>query len=202
MESDKAFAPSTARYINLFHLFFETLALSTFIPEFRCIAGADVCNRKAVFSRVHASIDALLGDTHADAARGRFLLGITCLRLFGLVRHWKQMWINNTFRPVKREGFEKWLFPRTKQDSDSMVLSRPAKIKRKYSKSKKMVRRGRSVTSNFVLLRILFGCHVLICIFSLILRTITKVLWIRVMTTAIISLHHRKKTKDLRMRLR
>lgn len=139
IESDKAFAPSTARHINWFHLVFETLALSTFIPEFRCIADSNVCNRKTMFSRVQASMDSVLGDTHADAARGRFLLGITVLRLFGLVRHWKQMWINNTFRPVKREGFEKWLFPKRSGGSDSIVMSRPTKSKKK-NKKKKMVR--------------------------------------------------------------
>jgi hypothetical protein len=110
IESDKAFAPSTARYINRFHLIFETFGLLTFFPEFRCLLQEDVCNRNSLFSRVRASTDAVLGDTHADSARGRFLLGITALRFFGVVRHWKQMWITNTFRAVKVEGIVKLIY--------------------------------------------------------------------------------------------
>ena len=111
IESDKAYAPSTARHINRFHLVFEALGLLTFVPEFRCaIEGDNVCNRSTTFSRVRASTDAVLGDTHADAARGQFLLGLTALRFFGVVRHWKQMWINNTFRAVKVEGIVKLIY--------------------------------------------------------------------------------------------
>jgi hypothetical protein len=110
IESDKAFAPSTARYINRFHLVFEFFGLLTFLPEFRCLVQEDVCYRDSRFSRVRASTDAVLGDTHAAAARGRFLLGITALRFFGVVRHWKQMWIQNTFRPVEAEGVVKLVY--------------------------------------------------------------------------------------------
>jgi hypothetical protein len=116
IKSDKAFAPSTARYISNFHLFFEFLALVTYIPEFQCAGDADSsCTRGALLSRVRASAHAILGPTHGDAAWGRFVLGLSSLRFFGVVRHWKQMWINNTFHPTKREGIEKWLFPREKE---------------------------------------------------------------------------------------
>jgi hypothetical protein len=132
--SDKAFAPSVARHINRFHLIFEFIALLTFIPEFDCVVNTDVCDRDAIFDRVKASMDALLGNSRAEAARGRFILGITALRFFGVVRHWKQMWINNTFRPMKREGVSKWLF---KQDlsfrkdtlSDSLGASNSSSLK-------------------------------------------------------------------------
>ena len=111
IESDKAYAPSTMRHINRFHLVFEAFALLTFVPEFRCaLDGDNVCNRSQLLSRVRASTDAVLGDTHAAAARGHFILGLTALRFFGVVRHWKQMWINNTFRAVKVEGIVKLIY--------------------------------------------------------------------------------------------
>jgi hypothetical protein len=124
IKSDKAFAPSTARYIGSFHLFFEFLALLTYIPEFGCAGNPDSCTRGALLSRVNASVLAILGPTHGDAAWGRLILGLSSLRFFGVIRHWKQMWINNTFHPTKREGIEKWLFPREKEYSES-VRSRP-----------------------------------------------------------------------------
>ena len=137
IESDKAFAPSTARHINLFHLVFETLALATFVPEFQCV-GDDFCQRQTVFSRAQASMDSILGATHADAARGRFLLGLTVLRMFSVVRHWKQMWIGNTSRPIQRAGIEKWLFPKGAGADDSVHITRPTATKRR--RKPKMVR--------------------------------------------------------------
>lgn len=128
IESDKAFAPSTARFISWFHLVFEAIALLTFIPEFRCLADMDFCPSGSAFSRVRASRDAILGMHRADAARGRFVMGITAFRLFGLVRHWKQMFISNTFRPTRREGLEKWFFPNA---TDSMRLSPVNRSKRR-----------------------------------------------------------------------
>lgn len=124
IQSDRAFAPSTARYINRFHLIFEGIALITYIPEFRCLAPYDICRRDSVFSRVRASMDAVIGETHADSARGRVLLGLTALRLFGLIRHWKQMFINNTFQSSKLKGIEKWLIPRPTGNGDSISSER------------------------------------------------------------------------------
>jgi hypothetical protein len=120
IESDRAFAPSTARHINQFHMFFEVIALVTFLPEFQCIDPNKTCRQNSVFSSVGSSLDAIIGETHAISARGRFLMGLTVLRLFGLIRHWKQMFINNTFRPTKREGIEKWLISPGKGTGDSM----------------------------------------------------------------------------------
>ena len=118
IQSDRAFAPSTARYINRFHLIFEGIALITYIPNFACLATGDICSR---MSRVLASMDAVIGKTPAQSAKGRFFLGLTVLRLFGLIRHWKQMFINNTFHSVKRDGIEKWLIPRQNNHGDSIV---------------------------------------------------------------------------------
>lgn len=95
--SDKAYAPSTARNINAFHLAFEFIALALFIPEFLCVFTGE-CGRRILFSSVGASVSAILGPNRWDAAFGRLVIGLRTLRIFGLVRHWKKMWINNTFR--------------------------------------------------------------------------------------------------------
>ncbi len=124
IQSDRAFAPSTARYINWFHLIFESIALITYIPEFRCLAPYDICRRDTIFSRISSSLDAVVGVSNADSARGRFVLGLTALRLFGLFRHWRQMFINNTFRLAKREGLDKWLIPRATDHGDSISTTR------------------------------------------------------------------------------
>jgi hypothetical protein len=109
VDSEKAFAPSTARYINRFHLVFEAMALISYVGEFQCtVEGA--CSRGS-FDLVSSAVDAVFGPSRGDAARGRFRMGLISLRFFGAVRHWKQMWINNTFQSAKREGIEKWLFP-------------------------------------------------------------------------------------------
>ena len=135
IESDKAFAPSTARYINRFHLFFETLALLTYVPEFQCVV-TDVCTRNEYLSRVAASWKAVLGPTHGDSAFGRLMMGLTSLRFFGVIRHWKQMWISSTFKTGKRYGIEKLIFPR---NSNSMVDQDQRSERARLTRSKKYV---------------------------------------------------------------
>lgn len=97
IESDQAYAPSTARHINLYHLVFESIALLLFVPEFDCLTNPDSCGRAVPFTSLWAAVHAVDGWDSSRAALGRLCLGLTSLRLFGLVRHWKQMWINNTF---------------------------------------------------------------------------------------------------------
>lgn len=104
-------------------MFFEIVALVTFLPEFQCLQADDICKRDSVLSRVGASVDAIIGESHAEAARGGVLIGLTALRLFGLIRHWKQMFINNTFSR-KQEGIEKWLIPRGKDTGNSIMSAR------------------------------------------------------------------------------
>ena len=94
--SDKAYAPSTARHINSFHLVLETIALLLFIPEFNCLATG-VCGKRILFSGVDAALTAILGPTNSKSAFGSFCVALNSLRIFGLVRHWKTMWINRTF---------------------------------------------------------------------------------------------------------
>ena len=98
MQSEKAFAPSTARHINVFHLVMESFALILFAPRFRCVANEDNCGTRGVIGPgLRASIDALSGDNEGLIALGRFFLGLHFLRTFGLIRHWKQVWLKSTF---------------------------------------------------------------------------------------------------------
>jgi hypothetical protein len=98
--SDKAFAPSTARHINSFHLFFESLSLLLFIPQLPCVFKQQ-CGDDIYFSAIWASIHAVTDHDGARAAWARARLGLTFLKAFGLFRHWKQMWINRTFERGK-----------------------------------------------------------------------------------------------------
>ena len=97
MQSDKAFAPTTARHINTFHLVMESLALIIFAPSFRCIFDREKCGIDVIGTGIRACMDALAGNDYAASSLGRFLIGLHFLRAFGLVRHWKQVWLKNTF---------------------------------------------------------------------------------------------------------
>ena len=97
--SEKAYLPSTARYISSFHLFFESLALLLMIPDFMRCFGKD----QLAFSLVRSSIFATIGPT-----TGKFILGHAYfwgvrLRLFGLVRRRRNHWINAMFIETKDE---------------------------------------------------------------------------------------------------
>jgi hypothetical protein len=98
--SDKAFAPSTARHINSFHLFFESLSLLLFIPQLPCVFKQQ-CGDDIYFSAIWASIHAVTDHDGGRAAWARARLGLTFLKAFGLFRHWKKMWINRTFERGK-----------------------------------------------------------------------------------------------------
>lgn len=115
IRSDKAYRPSTARYINQLYVVGEAIALITYIPEIACInKTTDVCLSRGFFEKftlIQASASAVLGPTQADSLFGRIVMGSMALRFFGVIRHWKQMLINQTFRPTKREGIEKWVIP-------------------------------------------------------------------------------------------
>lgn len=108
MESDKAFSPTTARYISFFHTFFEAISLATFLPELWCIIFDDeVCFKQSLFSRSRSSMEAVLGHSAGAVMVGRILMGITAFRFFAVVRHWKQALINDTYKtgtnPFKRK---------------------------------------------------------------------------------------------------
>ena len=96
IRSEKAYAPSTSRNINSFHMFFESLSLASSIPGFLCLRD-DSCSQLSPFTGLWASVCALIGPTTADACLGRFYIGIRSLRIFALVRHWKIMRLNRSF---------------------------------------------------------------------------------------------------------
>ncbi len=98
IRSEKAFLPSTCRYLSTFHLIAETVALILFIPEFSCVLTGDTCGgERNRITLGELDIQALYGPTKADSFWGNLYLCMLRLRIFGLVRHWTKMWLNCTF---------------------------------------------------------------------------------------------------------
>jgi hypothetical protein len=95
--SDKAYAPTTVRFINMFHLCVETLSLMLFVPEWFCLISTYECDDRLSFSFHNAILLSVTGPTRLDSFYGKAFLALIRLRVFGLVRHWKNMWITNTF---------------------------------------------------------------------------------------------------------
>jgi hypothetical protein len=94
VRSDKAFAPTSARFLNRFHFVCESLSLLLYIPQLVCgLSG----NCSTSFGASRRTLWALTSSSSGKALAGRFLLGLTFLRSFGLARHWKQMWLNHTY---------------------------------------------------------------------------------------------------------
>jgi len=94
--SEKSFSPPTARNINSFHLIFESISLFLYVPEFFAFCSG-ATDHPIPFSLMWGSIRAVLGPTKWLSAAGRFCVGLRTLRMFGLIRHWKKMWINCAF---------------------------------------------------------------------------------------------------------
>jgi hypothetical protein len=98
IRSDKAFTPTTVRYISALHLLVEFFSLICFVPEFVCLFQTQTtCDGRPVFSFLHSTMLALTGPNRGRALAGRAFYAIMRLRVFGLVRHWKNMWINAKF---------------------------------------------------------------------------------------------------------
>lgn len=96
--SEKAYSPSTVRYINAFHLTVEIMMLAFFVPEFVCLPSSNYgCSDRMRFSYFNAAFMAILGPNRINAFLGRAYVALIRFRVFGLVRHWKKMWINKTF---------------------------------------------------------------------------------------------------------
>lgn len=94
--SEKAYAPSTVRYINYFHLVVETFSLGIFVPEFICLWNvSSSCSERTRFSYFNAAFMAILGPSQASAFLGHVYFALVHLRIFGLVRRWRIRWINN-----------------------------------------------------------------------------------------------------------
>jgi hypothetical protein len=71
-----------------------------YIPEGYCgISG----NCSTSYGASRRTLWALTSSDLPKAIVGRFLVGLTFLRSFGLARHWKQMWLNHTYEGGDRE---------------------------------------------------------------------------------------------------
>jgi hypothetical protein len=103
VQSDKAFAPSTARHMNRYHLLGEAVALAMFFPQVLCWFREQECPDFPFFRATLAPLWAITSLSNAEAARGRIVLGLMFLRSFGLLRHWKQMWIHHTYDEKSEE---------------------------------------------------------------------------------------------------
>jgi hypothetical protein len=99
-QSAKAYAPSTARFLNKFHLAFEVLALVLFIPELWCIFDSNYnCSEAVAMNMVQSSLKSVLGPHRLECFAGMCMFAFARLRIFGVVRHWKLMWINSSLTP-------------------------------------------------------------------------------------------------------
>jgi hypothetical protein len=102
VRTERAFNPTTARYMNFFHIFFETASLMLFLPQLPCAFGG-LCGSDARLTILWAANTAMTSVSQREAALGRFFLGLTFLRAFGLFRHWKKMWMSFTYKKDKDE---------------------------------------------------------------------------------------------------
>jgi len=135
MDSDKAFSPTTARHISFFHIFFEAIALATFLPQLWCsIRHDEVCDTQSLFSRSRSTMDAVLGHSPSSVMLGRTLMGITAFRFFGVVRHWKQALINDTYQNVKNSNWRNRFTRASAADSVGSFSTLISKRKTKGSK--------------------------------------------------------------------
>jgi len=102
--SEKAFAPTTVRYINAFHLFVEALSLGIFIPEFLCLFNGHSCGKCLPFSFHNATKIGIVGPSRWDVFAGHAFIALLRLRVFAMVRHWRNFWIANTFVNMKSKA--------------------------------------------------------------------------------------------------
>jgi hypothetical protein len=117
IQSDKAFMPRTARYISGLHLAVEAISLTFFVPEFLCLFKSDLrCDERGTFSLSYATLLALSGPTRAKSFAGRAFYACIRLRVFGLVRLWRNMWLSRKF--IKRERQTHRIY----QDWDRVVI--------------------------------------------------------------------------------
>ncbi len=89
--------PKTVHYINRFHFFFETTALLFVVPEFLPIFGVDFpinSVKASVYAAVGNRIDGKPLITYICYIIGQMYFFTTRFRLFCLVRHKRNNWIN------------------------------------------------------------------------------------------------------------
>jgi len=102
IKSEKAYLPTTARFISGMHLAAEAISLAFFVPEFVCLFHPDLkCDDRPTFSFSNATLFAITGRTRLEVLKGRFFYACIRLRIFGLVRLWRNRWLKRKF--IKRE---------------------------------------------------------------------------------------------------
>jgi len=113
LDKEQAYSPSTVRYINRFHLFFEFIALMFVIPDFLPL----FMDRVTVFSFTHGAVNATDGSTEGAFILGNLHTLLIRIRLFGLVRHKRNHWIS----PPKDNSAS----ARQQSDADNSDQSKP-----------------------------------------------------------------------------
>ena len=136
--SEKGYAPSTARYLNRFHLITESACLLFFgieiiLNPFSCshshngiphtytrehfitTSGEELhtvysssVSFSSSFSLLAATMNRTLGPTGLHTAFGMVYFAVLRFRIFSLVRHWKNMWLNHTFIDAKATSNNTW----------------------------------------------------------------------------------------------
>jgi hypothetical protein len=109
IRSEKAYLPSTVRYIDRFHLVTEMISLIFFAPEFLILFG----HTDPAFHLANACLMSTFGPSRLKAFYGTAYICMLRLRIFGAVRHWTKMWINNTIVRVRGANGE-WQVQRAK----------------------------------------------------------------------------------------
>jgi hypothetical protein len=148
--SDKAFAPATVRYISNFHLLIETMSLALYIPEFYCLFTNESCSQSYPFSLQNALLMTVIGPSRVDGFYGHAYIALIRFRVFGLVRHWRNMWIANTFINSKwkpgQGGLLSNVIPtqgsRTFQERNSMI-----EVKKTAQSSRQEQKKDNSLTN-------------------------------------------------------
>lgn len=98
IQSEKAYMPTTARFISGAHLAIEAVSLAFFVPEFLCLFQEDLqCDERRHFSFGYATLLAISGPTRSQSFLGRCFYACIRLRIFSLVRHWKNRWLNKKY---------------------------------------------------------------------------------------------------------
>jgi hypothetical protein len=81
VKAERAYSPTTVRYINGFHLVFEFVALMFAIPDFLPLFNHRVSNGT---SFIQAAINASYGKTNYQFIGGHLIFMLTRMRVFGL----------------------------------------------------------------------------------------------------------------------
>mmetsp|Transcript_16209 Transcript_16209/g.32276 ORF Transcript_16209/g.32276 Transcript_16209/m.32276 type:complete len:1314 (+) Transcript_16209:82-4023(+) len=100
LRSNKAFYPSTQRYIDNFHFFLEFLALALYFPEILLCFSDNV--KLSIF---HSYMNTLDSAKDSNSWIHIILLALVHLRIVGVMRRWRQSTINASYLKTGEELF-------------------------------------------------------------------------------------------------